>query len=113
MALRQDFLLRDDLDFPLEDNIVGGVLLDTPYGYSDEQHKGDLIEYNLGSLKEFPTTGFGVNSYLNSEFNLHGTAQQLQITMNSDGYNVTSGTLSSVIGGGFTIATKYITNKYS
>jgi len=112
MALREDYLLREDGDFPFDDNIVGGVILNTPYGYSDEQHKKDLIVYSIGSLKEFPTTGFGVMNYVNSEFNLSEVSKNLSATMASDKYSLNNGTLIPVQGSGFIINTTNITNNY-
>ena len=99
---RTDFLLNADGDFPLQDTVIDGVWLDTPYGKSDMQHIHDGIVYDLGDLKQFPTYGYGINNYLNSEYNqsIEGNLRQ---SLLKDGYNVFPGCVSPVSGGGFII----------
>lgn len=111
--LREDFLLNPDGDFPLQDTIVAGVYKETPYGYSDNQHKADLIIYDAGSIKEYPTIGFGVRNYVSGEFSIFDVEKKLRQTMNSDGYDIRNGAISPEQGGsGFFIETGFITNNY-
>ena len=110
MNQRTDFLLDPDGDFPLEDVYVNGVIQNTNYGNSDNQHIFDDIVYSTGSLKEFPTFGFGVTNYENAEYN-NSIFNTLKQVLSQDGYTVTSGTIKSV-GNGFVINTSYINNSY-
>lgn len=108
---RQDFILNSNGDFPLQDTVINGVWQDTPYGDSDEQHKADIIVYDLGWLKSSPTLGFGVMRYSSSEFNLNTVNKNLQIHMQKDGYNVLSGCVVPK-GSGFEINTSKIESVY-
>jgi tRNA G10 N-methylase Trm11 len=119
--LRQDFLLQpyiyagsDEIvwDFPLDDFYVNGVLIDTPYGNSDNQHKIDICEYTQGALKQFPLIGFGVFQYQDSEYNLETVYNNLSSSMKMDKYNVTIGVIKPNGKNGFTINTDLITNSY-
>lgn len=108
---RQDFLLQPfdygngeiTWDFPLDDTIVDGVYLPTPYGDSDDQHIIDIIVGVKGGLKQFPLLGFGLFSYLNGEFISSQIFSALSTNMKMDGYTVKQGCIQSVQGGGFTI----------
>lgn len=110
--LRQDFLLDSDGDFPLEDTIVNGVYLPTPYGNSDNQHKIDIIFFNTGSLKQYPTEGFGIFKYENSEYDADNVYSNLSQEVKDDGYKLMSGSIYPVSEGGFDINTDLITNNY-
>lgn len=112
--VRTDILLDEDGDFPLEDLIINGILIDTPIGESDFQHIQDNIIYNKNSLKQYPLLGFGVKSYLNSEFKLQSTYKALSDAMNYDDYKISTGVLMPPPEGvkeGFIIRTAYISRK--
>lgn len=102
---RTDFILNKDGDFPLQDNVVGGVYLPTPVGNSDQQHIADGIFYDLGDLKQFPTYGFGVFNYLNAEYD-QSVESKLKQMLAKDGYTVNPGAVIPVSGGGFIIDAK-------
>jgi hypothetical protein len=108
--VRTDILLDSDGDFPLEDTYINGVLQDTPYGLSDAQHVEDIIFYNKGSLKQYPTLGFGAKQYINSEFNLQSVYKSLNNEMDSDSYKVSTGVVFP-LDEGFDIDTSYISRK--
>lgn len=118
---RKDFLLQpfQDVngntyyDFPLEDTISpDGVYLPTPYGFSDDQHKIDIIFNNLGSLKRFPLLGFGVIQYQNAEYDQDSVFSSLYAQMKSDGYLVKSNAVIPNQNNGFTIDTDNISKNY-
>lgn len=109
--IRKDFILDENGDFPLEDTVVGGVYLDTPYGNSDPQHILDLLQYGYGHLKKEPNVGFLMSNYLNSEFNLQSVYNSLEDTMKKDDYHIRVGVLNPVSGGGFIIDTSYISRQ--
>lgn len=102
---RTDFILNEDGDFPLQDTVVGGVWLDTPFGLSDPQHMKDLLFYDLGHLTQSPVTGVGVSRYLNSEYKLQEVEDKVRSTFDKDDYNVYNGIVTPVPGGGFIINT--------
>lgn len=56
----RDFLLDENGDLAFENG-------DIKTGESDQQHQRLLLLFEKGSLKEFPATGVGVYSYLESE----------------------------------------------
>lgn len=99
---RTDFILNQDGDFPLQDTVIGGVWLATPFGKSDQQHIADGIVNDLGDLKQFPTYGFGLYNYLNSEYT-QSIEGKLKEVLKKDGYSVIPGCVSPVKGGGFII----------
>lgn len=117
---RTDFLLNSPViisgkkvyDFPLQDTVVNGVWLDTPFGSSDFQHVKDGIYYIKGWLKSTPTYGFGINQYLNSEYNqsIYGGLKQELL---KDGYITSPGFVKPVLGGGFIVnaIAKYVKRK--
>jgi hypothetical protein len=102
---RTDFILNKNGDFPLQDTVVNGVYLDTPFGNSDQQHIADGIFYDLGDLKQSPTYGFGAYNYLNAEYD-QSIESKLKQMLAKDGYIVSPGTVSPVSGGGFLINAK-------
>lgn len=108
--IRTDFLLNKNGDFPLQDTVINGKYIDTPFGNSDQQHVFDIIQYNLGYLKGSPTTGFGVNNYLNSENGAVQAENNLKMQLSEDDYELQNGAINQV-GGGFTINTQYIVRK--
>lgn len=117
---RKDFLLQPYqdangntyYDFPLEDTISpDGVYLPTPYGFSDDQHKLDIILCNLGSLKRFPLLGFGILQYEKAEYDQDSVNASLIAQMKSDGYRVNHGAVIPN-GNGFVIDTDYISKNY-
>lgn len=109
---RQDFLLDEDGDFPLEDNVIGGVYLVTKYGKSDEQHKTDCILYGKGALKQFPTSGFGLINYQFAEYDADKTYRNLSEQMQDDGYFVSNKAVYPTPNGGFAIETEKIKSIY-
>lgn len=108
---RQDFILDQDGDFPLEDTFVNGVIQNTPYSDSDIQHIVDDIIYTVGSLKSDPSFGFGVTAYESSEYN-NSIFDSLNKVLSKDGYLPERDCVKKVNGGGFTIDTAYISNNY-
>lgn len=89
--IREDFILNKDGDFPLQDTVVSGVYMNTPYGDSDDQHKVDIVVYGKGWLKFSPTIGFLVKSYLNSEYKLYDVIKNLKENLEKDGYKTKTG----------------------
>lgn len=89
--MAQDFLLDKNGDFPISDSVQNGIYLDSPYGASDSQHVTDLIICEKGYLKQFPTDGFGVFKYLNSESSVQTMERNLRISLDSDGYKAENG----------------------
>ena len=102
MVLRTDFLLDIDGDFPLEDNIVAGVQLDTPFGVSENQHILDCIVNGYGSIKQSPNFGFGAIQYLNSE-SMASMESNLRTELWKDGYSISVGVVSKNNKGGVDI----------
>jgi tRNA G10 N-methylase Trm11 len=111
MASRQDFILNENGWFPLQDTVVNGVWVDTPYGDSDEQHKLDIIVYSKGSLKQTPDLGFNVQRFDNAEIALQDIFQELQEEMKKDGY-LTSVGVVGLKDKGFYIDCGYISANY-
>jgi hypothetical protein len=109
---RQDFILDENGDFPLEDTIINDIYLPTPYGNSDNQHKTDCILYNKGALKQFPTSGFGVTIYLESEYDADNVYSNLSEQMKNDGYSLSNKAVYPVANGGFNIETDLIQSIY-
>ncbi len=56
---------------------------------SDDDHIQDTIEANIGSYKQFPTDGVGVNNYLNSAGQSQIISREIQLQLKSDKYNIT------------------------
>ncbi len=111
--IREDFLLDENGDFPLEDVIINGVQQNTPYGASDMQHMKDIIFYRFGSLKEFPLIGFNIKIYSDSEISTHTIEKNLKIEMAKDKYSVSNGAIvPNNNGGGFFVNTDRIKPVY-
>jgi len=117
---RQDFLLQPNTDsqgnvyydFPLDDTVIDGVYLPTPYGNSDNQHIIDIIFIWKGAIKQFPLLGFGLFQYQNGEYNKNLVFSSLSDQMKSDGYLVKNGAISSDGSNGFNIDTDFIFPNY-
>ncbi len=110
--LRQDFILNEDGSFPLQDTVVNGIWLDTPYGNSDEQHIADIIFYQKGWLQTDLLLGFGISQYDNAEISIQDISDDLNTELKKDGY-ITKSKVIQIIGkDGFTIDSSYIENNY-
>lgn len=80
----QDILLTDDYDLAIS---ASG---DFEVGYSDQQHVILLIESNVGSWKQFPTIGVGIESYSGSSGTGLRIRNDINKSLKNDGYsNVT------------------------
>lgn len=108
---REDFILDEDGDFPLEDFVAAGVYLPTPYGNSENQHILDIIISHKGWIKQSPTIGFGVLSKVNSEFSVHGVEKDLNIELDKDNYKSKNGVIEPNNNGGFDINAEFISRK--
>ncbi|AMO19231.1 hypothetical protein [Flavobacterium columnare] len=78
--MRQD-ILRDetgDLAFVNGDFFVS---------QSNQQHIEDIIDLQLGELKEFPLAGFGAINYIKRTITADEFKRDLKIQLNYDGYN--------------------------
>lgn len=118
---RKDFLLQPFkdangntyYDFPLEDTVSpDGVYLPTPYGFSDDQHKIDIIFANKNAYKRFPLLGFGIIGYEKAEYDQDSINLSLIQEMKSDGYRVNNGAVIPNNNNGFTIDTDFISKNY-
>ena len=55
---------------------------------SDDDHIQDTIEANIGTYKEFPTDGVGVDNYLNSAGQSQIISREIQLQLKADKYNI-------------------------
>ena len=60
---------------------------DLKVGFSDEQHKDDIIVSEIGSWKEFPTLGVGISKYLNGP-NFQEAKKYIKLHLETDSYKV-------------------------
>lgn len=115
MPDREDFLLmtdeNDNQDFPLEDLVVGGQYLPTPYGLSDSQHTLDIIICHKGWFKQSPLIGFGVLTRLHSEYSVQNLEKEISIEVGKDGYRTVNGVIDPNNKGGFDINANLIIRK--
>lgn len=80
----EDILLTDDYDLAIS---ASG---DFEVGYSDQQHVILLIETGVGSWKQFPTIGVGIQSYSGSSGTGLRIRNEINKSLKNDGYtNVT------------------------
>ena len=73
-------ILRDD---------NGGLALangDFATGQSDQQHVEDLLDLQVGEIKEFPLAGFGAIYYIKRTVSAAEFKRDLKIYLNMDGY---------------------------
>lgn len=109
---REDFLVDENGDFPLEDTIINGVYQNTPYGNSDDQHKIDNVFYAKGAIAQYPLFGFGIVQYQNSEYDADNVYSALQQQVSTDGYKLNNGAVIPGIENGFAIDTDFIVPNY-
>ena len=77
----KDILLGETGDLLIENG-------DLVIGESSQQHVALLVELHKGELKEFPTTGFGINRYLKkSTSSLTRFTREIKIELEADGFN--------------------------
>lgn len=110
--IRKDIKYTENGDFPFADKIINGVYYPTLDEPSDEQHKLDIINNNIGSFKLMPSLGFGVIKYLNSENALQSALSNLSKEMSKCGYSVRIGCVSINANGKMVINPSYIANNY-
>jgi hypothetical protein len=110
--IRTDIKLTDNGDFPFADIMINGVYYPTLDQPSDEQHKLDIINNNVGSFKLNPSLGFGVIKYLNSENAMQAVFVNLSKEMAKCGYNVKVGAVRMDKNGQLIIDPSYISNNY-
>ena len=80
----QDILLTDDYDLAIS---ASG---DFEVGYSDQQHVILLIETGVGSWKQFPTIGVGIEQYSGSSGTGLRIRNEINTSLKNDGYtNIT------------------------
>jgi hypothetical protein len=74
-------------DIKLEDDdlFING---DFKVSFSDQQHIIDIIESNVGSWKEYPLVGVGINNYLGSIGKEQEIKRQVKLQLENDGYRV-------------------------
>lgn len=73
-------ILRDD---------NGGLAFangDFATGQSDQQHVEDLLDLQVGEIKEFPLAGFGAINYIKRTVSAAEFKRDLKIYLNMDGY---------------------------
>lgn len=73
-------ILRDD---------NGGLAFangDFATGQSDQQHVEDLLDLQVGEIKEFPLAGFGAINYIKKTVSAAEFKRDLKIYLNMDGY---------------------------
>lgn len=90
----QDILLDDDVDL----DFFNG---DFRVGPSDEQHLLLIVNFNEGSLKQFPLQGVGINSYSGSSGQGATLKRSIQVNAEADGYKNVTVILSQGTGGAF------------
>lgn len=59
---------------------------DFAIGQSDQQHVEDLLDLQVGEIKEFPLAGFGAINYIKKTVSAAEFKRDLKIYLNMDGY---------------------------
>lgn len=75
------------LDILKDDN--GGLAFadgDFATGQSDQQHVEDLLDLQVGEIKEFPLAGFGAINYIKRTVTAAEFKRDLKVYLNMDGY---------------------------
>lgn len=80
MQINQD-IQQEDNDLLIED---GDFVIDE----SDMQHIEDIIINNVGTYKEFPLVGIGIDRYINASINPQALEREVKIQLQADGYEV-------------------------
>lgn len=76
----KDILLGEDGDLVIKDN-------DLYVSKSDEQHKMLLLTIEKGAIKQYPVTGVGIATYMESE-DVAGLLREIAMQWTSDGMKV-------------------------
>lgn len=103
MKYREDFIMLSNGDFPLEDVYKNGILQPTNYGFSENQHLKDLLEYDKGDLISDPSAGFGINNRLNSEIDVYSLQKELTMELEKDKFTANTGVIVPVGKDGFIV----------
>lgn len=91
----QDILLTDNYDLAIS---ASG---DFEIGYSDQQHVILLIETGVGSWKQFPTIGVGIEQYSGSSGTGLRIRNEINNSLKNDGYSNVSVELVQIPDGTF------------
>jgi hypothetical protein len=73
----QDVLYHTDGDLLIEDG-------DFVVGYSDDQHRDDIMMVDKGDYKEFPDLGVGIYKYLEAE-SMSDLLREIKVQFTADG----------------------------
>jgi hypothetical protein len=82
MALVQDFILDNTYDLVIEN----GDFVIAP---SDEQHINLLFKTTVGSWKQFPLVGIGIDYYQASAGQVDTLKRNINVQLTTDGYTIT------------------------
>ena len=75
-------------DIDLLDGELNFVDGDFKVDFSDAQHQEDIIADEIGSYKQYPLLGVGITKYLNSSGTKLTLKREIQLQLETDGYNV-------------------------
>lgn len=78
--MMNDILKDTDGDLLISNN-------DIVVGYSDQQHREDLLMVEKGAIKQFPGVGVGVFKFLESEDGA-GLLKEISLQFSADGMDV-------------------------
>ena len=76
----KDLLKDNDGDVAIANN-------DLVVGYSDQQHRQDLLLIEKGAVKQYPDAGVGAYTFLESE-DTAGLLREISLQFSADGMNV-------------------------
>jgi hypothetical protein len=77
----KDFILTDDLDLEIRDG-------DFYISESDQDHIIVILQSGLGSFKEYPLVGVGIEQYLASPYSSGTIYTYMKQQLETDGYNI-------------------------
>lgn len=77
--MRKDLLLDEAGDLLIQNG-------DFVIGQSDQQHVLDMMDCQMGELKEFPLAGFGAINYIKRRISAVEFKRDLKLQLNYDGY---------------------------
>jgi hypothetical protein len=78
----KDLIKDNNRDLLIQNN-------DLVIGFSDQQHREDLILIEKGAIKQFPNVGVGAFKFLESE-DAEGLLREISLQFSGDGMNVKS-----------------------
>lgn len=82
MELVKDFNLDDDFDLIIKNG-------DFKVDYSDQDHIMVILKSYIGSFKEYPLLGVGIDQYMASPFSSETIYTYIKQQLESDGYDIT------------------------